>query len=99
MSSLGNERVTLPGVQRVDVTVGVVECAVPQMFSELEGHFPLRQSHLLPVPYVHLTAKVKDQHLDKNQYINYIRNYNRTAIVLLLLKNFLQTLYTLLPIN
>lgn len=33
------------------------------MFGELEGHFFLAKRHLFTMPNVHLTAEVKDQHL------------------------------------
>lgn len=66
MRLLGYEWVALSRVQWVDVTVGVVEGSVPQMFSQLEGHLPLCQRHFLPVPDIHLTAEVKHQNLHTN---------------------------------
>ena len=59
----GDECVASSRIQGVDVTVGVVEGAVPQVLGQLQGHLPLGQSHLTAVPHIHLTAKVKDQHL------------------------------------
>lgn len=60
---LGYEWVALSRVERVDVTVGVVKGAVPQVLGQLKGHLPLCQCHFLSMPYIHLTAKVKDQNL------------------------------------
>lgn len=62
----GYERIAASGVQWVDVTAGVVKRAVPQVFGELEGDFPLGQSHVLTVPHVHLAAEVKHQHLQRH---------------------------------
>lgn len=59
----GYERVAASRVQRVDVTAGVVKHPVPKVLGKLEGHFPLGQRHLFTMPNVHLTAEVKDQHL------------------------------------
>lgn len=64
--SPGNECVAASWVQRVDVTAGVVKYPVPEVFGKLEGYFPLSKRHLFTVPHVHLTAKVKDQHLLKD---------------------------------
>lgn len=64
-SILGYEWIALSWVKWVDVTVCVVEGAVPQVLGQLEGHLPLRKRHFLPVPYVHLTAKVKHQNLQQ----------------------------------
>lgn len=66
VSILGYEWVALSGVQWVDVTVCVVEGAVPQVLGQLEGHLPLCQRHFLSMPYVHLTTKVKHQNLHRN---------------------------------
>lgn len=66
VSLLWNEWVTLSWVQWVDVTVCVVEGAVPEMLGQLESNLPLRQSHFLPMPDIHLTAKVKHQNLHNN---------------------------------
>lgn len=65
-SILGYEWVALSRVERVDVTVCVVEGAVPQVLGQLEGHLPLCQCHFLSMPYVHLAAKVKHQNLHRN---------------------------------
>ena len=65
VSLLWYEWVALSWIQWVDVTVRIVKGAIPQVFSQLEGHLPLRQSHFLPMPNVHLTAKIKHQHLHK----------------------------------
>lgn len=61
--SPGYECIAASGVQRVDITAGVVKHPVPEVFGELEGYFPLSEGHLFTVPHVHLTAKVEDQHL------------------------------------
>lgn len=65
-SILGYEWVALSRVERVNVTVCVVEGAVPQVLGQLEGHLPLCQRHCLSVPYVHLAAEVKHQNLHRN---------------------------------
>lgn len=67
--SPGYERVAAAGVQRVDVTAGVVKRPVPEVFGELEGHFPLSKNHLFAVPHIHLTAEVKHQHLQQTQRV------------------------------
>lgn len=66
--SPGYECVAASGVQWVDVTAGVVKCPVPEVFGELKSHFPLSQDHLFAVPHIHLTAKVKHQHLQQTQH-------------------------------
>lgn len=57
------ESVVSSGVQRVDVTVGIIEGAVPKMFGQLKRHLPLCQCHLFTVPDVNFTTKVKHKHL------------------------------------
>lgn len=69
--SPGYEFVAASGVQRVHVTARVVKRPVPQVFSQLEGHLPLGQSHLFTVPHIHLTAKIKHQNLQHKKHNNH----------------------------
>lgn len=51
------------GVQGVDPAVAVVVAAAVQLFAQFHRHLPVSQRHVLPVPDVHFTAKVKHQDL------------------------------------
>ncbi len=59
--------IALSRVQRINITVGVVKGAIPQVLCQLKSHFSLCQRHLLTMPYVDLATKIKHQHLDVKQ--------------------------------
>jgi hypothetical protein len=61
----GDERVTFPGIQRVDVTVLIVKGPIPQVLCQLKCYFSLGQCDFFPMPHVNFTAKIKHQDLGK----------------------------------
>lgn len=57
------------GVERVDPAVAVVVAAAVQLFAEFHCHFPVSQRHVLPMPDVHFTTKIKDQDLEDSRVL------------------------------
>jgi hypothetical protein len=59
--------VAVCGVQWVDPTVAVVVGTTPHLLGQLYSHIPVARDNILPMPQVHLAAKVKHQGLVERQ--------------------------------
>ena len=59
--------VAVCGVQWVDPTVAVVVGTTPHLLGQLYSHTPVTRGNILPMPQVHLAAKVKHQGLVERQ--------------------------------
>jgi hypothetical protein len=59
--------VAVCGVQWVDPTVAIVVGTTPHLLGQLYSHTPVTRGNILPMPQVHLAAKVKHQGLVERQ--------------------------------